>query len=90
MQYVNTVISRGQEKKGDRTPSLSQCCRPGGGALFEDPDPFFLVSISGCVCESGGVKGGMSHLSIVGHVQELGAPFSPSLEFFLIRSPNQK
>lgn len=47
MQYVNTVISEGQEKKGAVTRALSQGCRPAGGALFEDPAPCFASPISG-------------------------------------------
>lgn len=75
------VISRGKETKNEglRKPALSQGRCPGGGALFKDRPPFFSHLHLRVVVV--GEEGGLSHLSIVGHVLEPGASFSPSLEF---------
>lgn len=82
MQYVNTVISRGQEKKGALTPALSQGCRPGGGALFENPAPFFSS-------QSEGGWGGVPSVHC-GTRSGTRSHFLTLSGVFLIRSPNQK
>lgn len=90
MPYVNTVISEGQEKKGALTPALSQGYRPGGGALFEDPAPFFSSPSQGGECERmGGLRGDVPSVHC-GTRSGTRSPFLTLSGVFLIRSPNQK